>query len=115
MSTDKIIIGVNPYYKTAYANNYMLEIVSALKVLNIEPSFSLTAGYYPSVVENATITIFRPDESEETFNDNRHGVVNNENLKLGTYRIQYNGRASRSFETALETDFQYEGCLFRYQ
>lgn len=114
MSTDKIIIGVNPYYKTAYANNYMLEIVSALKVLNIEPSFSLTAGYYPSVVENATITIFRPDESEETFNDNRHGVVNNENLKLGTYRIQYKGRASRSFETALETDFQYEDYSFSY-
>ena len=89
MAIDKVIIGNTPYYKATYEKDFLLSVVSALKVLKLEPSFSLTGGYFPSGISNATITIFYPDKTKETFNDNRgvDEIVKKVNLKEGTYRI----------------------------
>lgn len=117
MAIDKVIIGNTPYYKATYEKDFLLSVVSALKVLKLEPSFSLTGGYFPSGISNATITIFYPDKTKETFNDNRgvDEIVKKVNLKEGTYRIQYKGRAGWSFQTGPTSyDTKFEDYSFSY-
>ena len=50
MAIDKVIIGNTPYYKATYEKDFLLSVVSALKVLKLEP-FLLQADIFQAAYQ----------------------------------------------------------------